>query len=142
MVRKEIDLEIAIANSPFRTESQGIVITVVPKLSSEETQPERSIFVYRYTVRIQNDSSDTVQLLNRHWIIKDSLGNTEEVRGEGVVGNKPILGPGQEFTYSSYCPLKTPIGSMEGHYEMKRPNGSLFRAEIGEFFLKDPTLIN
>jgi ApaG protein len=142
MAREELDLEIALANSPFITKSHGIVITVYPQLSPSETQPERSLFVYRYTIRIMNESDETVQLLNRHWIIKDSLGNSEEVQGEGVVGNKPILGPGQEFTYTSFCPLKTPIGSMEGHYEMKRPDGTLFKAEIGEFFLKDQTLIN
>jgi ApaG protein len=142
MAREEIDLEIAMANSPFRTRSHGIVITVVPELSPGETQPDRSLFVYRYTIRIHNESNETVQLINRHWVIKDSLGNSEEVHGEGVVGNKPVLSPGQEFTYSSFCPLKTPMGSMTGHYEMKKPDGTLFKAEIGEFFLKDQTLIN
>lgn len=140
--KQDLQMESALATSPFRTKSHGIVITVVPQLSADETVPDRLLFVYRYTIRIHNESNETVQLINRHWIIKDSLGNSEEVQGEGVVGNKPILSPGQEFTYTSFCPLKTPVGSMEGHYEMKRPDGSMFRAEIGEFFLKDQTLIN
>jgi ApaG protein len=140
--RKDLDLEIALANSPFTTKTLGIVVAVVPVLSPEESQIDRGIFVYRYTIRIRNDSSETVQLLTRHWVIQDSLGNTEEVRGEGVVGNKPILGPGQEFTYTSFCPLKTPTGSMSGSYEMKKADGTHFQARIGEFFLKDPTVIN
>ncbi len=142
MARKDLDIEISLANSPFVTQTKGIVISVVPTFSPEDSQIDHGIFVYRYTIRIRNDGSETAQLINRHWIIKDSLGNTEEVHGEGVVGNKPVLGPGQEFTYSSFCPLKTPTGSMAGSYEMKVANGSTFRAEIGEFYFRDSSLIN
>ena len=77
-----------------------------------------------------------MQLLNRHWIITDSFGHTEEVRGPGVVGEQPVLAPGESFKYSSWCPLKTPIGTMRGTYQMTRTGGNLFDIEIAPFALR------
>jgi ApaG protein len=93
-------------------------------------------WVFEYTVRITNQSAETVQLVSRHWIITDALGHTEEVKGAGVVGKQPILAPGESFKYSSWCPLRTPTGSMRGTYQMLRAGGEQFDVEIAPFALK------
>jgi ApaG protein len=83
-----------------------------------------------------------VQLTDRHWYIIDGSGRTEEVQGPGVVGNQPVLEPGQAFEYTSGCPLTTPFGSMSGSYRMQRSNGTVFEAEIGLFELREPASIH
>src|ERR1044072_4147162 len=93
-------------------------------------------WVFQYTVRITNQGLDTVQLLSRHWIITDALDHIEEVRGPGVVGEQPILSPGQSFKYSSWCPLPTATGSMQGTYQMTGSNGNQFDIEIAPFGLR------
>jgi ApaG protein len=93
-------------------------------------------FVFQYTVRITNRGNDTVQLRSRYWIITDALDHVEEVRGPGVVGEQPVLGPGQSFKYSSWCPLKTPTGTMRGTYQMLGPDGNEFDVEIAPFILR------
>ena len=93
-------------------------------------------FVFQYTVRITNQGTDTVQLRSRHWIITDALDHVEEVRGPGVVGEQPVLAPGQSFKYSSWCPLKTPTGTMRGTYQMVGPGGVEFDVEIATFALR------
>jgi ApaG protein len=92
--------------------------------------------VFAYTVRITNQGTDTVQLLSRHWIITDALERVEEVKGPGVVGEQPVLGPGESFKYSSWCPLRTPTGMMQGTYQMVRANGEQFEIEIAPFGLR------
>jgi ApaG protein len=99
-------------------------------------------YVFTYTVRISNEGAVTAQLKSRHWIITDGNGVTEEVRGEGVVGNQPVLQPGKSFEYTSYCVLKTPHGSMRGSYEMVREDGSRFQANITAFSLTVPNALN
>jgi ApaG protein len=93
-------------------------------------------WVFQYTVRITNQGSDTVQLLSRHWIITDGTGRSEEVKGPGVVGQQPVLTPGQSFQYSSWCPIETPMGMMQGTYRMVRSGGEEFDIEIAPFALK------
>lgn len=93
-------------------------------------------FVFQYTVRITNQGTETVQLRSRHWIITDALDHVEEVRGPGVVGEQPVLAPGQAFKYSSWCPLKTPTGSMRGTYQMTGADGKEFDVEIAPFALR------
>ena len=83
-----------------------------------------------------------MQLLSRHWVISDGAGNMEHVRGPGVVGEQPVLGPGESFEYTSFCPLPTPIGSMHGTYQMVTAGGSAFEAEIAPFSLAVPTAVN
>ncbi len=102
----------------------------------------RILWVFEYTVRISNLGQDTVQLLSRHWIITDALDHTEEVQGPGVVGEQPILEPGQSFQYSSWCPLSTPTGKMLGTYQMVRSNGKGFDVEIAPFGLKAPYTVH
>jgi ApaG protein len=93
-------------------------------------------WVFQYTVRITNQGSETVQLISRHWIITDALDHTREVRGEGVVGKQPILAPGESFQYSSWCPIPTPTGMMQGVYQMSRADGAQFDIEIAPFALR------
>src|SRR4029079_15881174 len=93
---------------------------------------------FHYTVRISNEGDETVQLLTRHWIITDATGATEEVRGEGVVGEQPVLRPGESFQYTSGCPLKTSTGVMRGAYQMVTEDGDHFDVEIAPFALHDP----
>ena len=122
--------------------TQGIKISVVPNYSVEHSEPERSKFVFAYQITIKNEGDAPAQLLTRHWLIKDAFQNTEEVRGEGVVGEMPILEPGEAFSYSSWCPLRTEYGVMRGTYGMVRPDGEAFEAVIAPFALMTPSLLN
>src|SRR5579864_7264633 len=115
--------------------THDIRVEVISKYSPEHSRPQHDEWVFQYTVRITNQGSDTVQLLSRHWIIIDALEHTEEVRGPGVVGEQPVLGPGESFKYTSWCPLKTPLGSMRGAYQMARADGTRFEIEIAPFGL-------
>ena len=92
--------------------------------------------MFEYTVRITNLGSQPVQLISRHWIITDSLDHTEEVKGPGVVGKQPLLAPGDSFKYSSWCPLRTPGGSMHGTYQMATADGETFDIQIAPFALQ------
>jgi ApaG protein len=98
--------------------------------------------MFLYTVEISNESRETVQLLTRHWIITDGTGHIEEVRGPGVVGKQPVLGPGQSFRYTSGCPLPTPFGTMHGTYQMITQAGEQFDAEIAPFTLSEPYTVH
>ena len=103
--------------------------------------PAQGRYVFAYTVRISNEGRDTVQLRTRHWIITDGTGRVQEVRGEGVVGEQPVLRPNQSFEYTSGSILKTPWGTMHGSYQMYREDGSMFDAEIAPFLLSTPSVI-
>lgn len=119
--------------------TEGVLVEVKSAFVPERSQPENSEYFFAYTVRITNSGAQTVQLLSRHWIISDATGRVEEVRGAGVVGQQPILMPGQSFQYSSACPLSTPWGEMRGTYQMVRDDGDGFDAEIAAFSLVAPT---
>jgi ApaG protein len=116
--------------------TDSIRVEVLARHSPENSQPQQGDWVFQYTVRITNQGTDTVQLISRHWIITDALDRIEEVRGLGVVGEQPVLGPGQSFKYSSWCPLKTPTGTMRGAYQMVRSDGTRFDIDIAPFGLK------
>lgn len=116
--------------------THDIRVEVLAQHSAEHSRPGAGEWVFQYTVRITNLGQETVQLLNRHWIITDGTGHVEEVQGPGVVGQQPVLAPGDAFKYSSWCPLKTPMGMMHGTYQMVRPDGSSFDIEIAPFGLK------
>ena len=122
--------------------TRGIGVHVEPKFDAARSQPERSQWFFLYTVRIQNRGSDTVQLLSRHWIITDAEGRVEEVRGPGVVGEQPVLAPGQSFEYTSGCPLRTDVGKMEGSYQMVNESGDTFDAVIAPFTLCEPGTVH
>lgn len=118
--------------------TEGIRIQTKTTFMPEHCTPGRWVFSYHIT--ITNESETTAQLLSRHWIITDDWGEVEEVKGSGVVGEQPKLSPGDSFEYSSYCPLTTPVGQMEGTYQMVRDDGSSFDAKVGPFFFRDPNL--
>ena len=108
----------------------------------DQSEPEDQHFVWAYQVTIDNQSNEKVQLKNRYWKIIDANGAKQEVTGEGVVGEQPILNPGERFEYTSGTPLSTPSGFMEGHYEMETKNGSKFEATIPQFSLDSPFTSN
>ena len=117
----------------------GITITVKPYYLDEQSSPEKSHYVWAYHVRIENNGARTVQLRNRHWRITDSRGRTQEVRGAGVVGEQPVLRPGDSFEYTSGTPLPTPSGIMGGSYQMEASDtGERFDVRIPSFSLDSP----
>jgi ApaG protein len=121
--------------------TNNIRVEVLSRYSPENSRSLEGAWVFEYTVRITNLGSETVQLLSRHWIITDALERSEEVKGPGVVGQQPLLAPGQSFKYSSWCPLKTATGTMQGSSRMAAPDGSQFDVEIAPFALKAPYTI-
>ena len=122
--------------------TNDIRVEVMSRFSSENSHPLQDEWVFQYTVRITNQGTETVQLLSRHWIITDALDHIEEVRGPGVIGEQPVLAPGQSFKYSSWCPLKTPMGMMHGAYQMARADGTQFDVAIAPFALKARYTVN
>lgn len=122
--------------------TQGVRVVVKSEYLPQHSQPRGSRFVFAYTIRISNESSETVQLKNRHWHIMHGDGKREEVKGPGVVGEQPTLQAGQSFQYTSGCVLTTPHGTMHGTYEMVREDGTSFQAEIAPFSLAAPHALN
>ncbi len=122
----------------YKAETRGISVTVEPRFVEEESSPGESRYFFAYTVEIVNNGSEKVQLRSRHWRIIDGHGSCQEVRGSGVVGKQPFLGPGESFSYTSGCPLTTPDGLMAGSYTMTIIGGDSFEAEIPAFSLDSP----
>ena len=116
----------------------GIRVTVRPRFLDDQSDPDDHHFVWAYSVRIENASEERVQLLNRYWRITDAMGAIKEVRGAGVVGEQPVLQPGEAFEYTSGTPLSTPSGIMVGAYEMQRGDGQTFEVAIPAFSLDSP----
>ncbi|HSV12952.1 MAG TPA: Co2+/Mg2+ efflux protein ApaG [Tepidisphaeraceae bacterium] len=102
----------------------------------DQSDPTQQRYVFGYTIVISNEGDAPAQLISRHWVIIDANGHREEVNGPGVVGKTPRLEPGQAFKYQSFCPLKTPWGTMEGEYQTRRDNGETFDARIERFYLR------
>lgn len=123
----------------FEAVTKKVRVQVQPSYVKDESDPAQDYYFFAYKVNIRNESELPVQLMSRHWIIKDAYGNVEEVRGPGVVGLQPKLGPGEQFEYSSFCPLNTPTGSMEGTYQMVSDKGEKFDIEIPLFILAEPS---
>lgn len=116
------------------TLTNGIRIAVAPEFAPERSDPSIGRYFFVYRIRITNESERRVKLLTRYWMIVDADGARHEVEGEGVVGQQPEMGPGESFEYSSFCPLPTPWGTMEGRYTMATGDGT-FDAAIGRFYL-------
>ena len=108
----------------------------------EQSKPDQDRYVFAYTIRIMNQGSVAAKLLTRHWIITDSNGKVEEVRGDGVVGEQPYLHPGEGFQYTSGAILETSVGRMEGSYQMLADDGMTFNAEIPAFILSIPRTLH
>ena len=111
-------------------------VTVRPAYLDGKSDLIERQFVFAYFVSIENHGDDEVQLLRRHWTITDAEGHVQEVEGEGVVGQKPVIAPGEAHEYHSFCVLRTFEGSMEGTYLMQRESGSRFKAQIPRFYLR------
>jgi ApaG protein len=117
-------------------------ITVRPQFLPEHSNPDEEKFVFAYTVTIRNTGEATAQLVSRHWIITDGNNRIEEVKGDGVVGEQPVLQPGEAYEYTSGCPLPTPFGSMKGSYLFVAEDGTRFEAAIPEFVLSTPRTLH
>jgi len=125
---------------PHSATTNGIVVRVSVSYLPEQSEPNKGRWFWAYHIRIENEGATRVKLVSREWIIKDGRGGEHEVRGEGVVGEQPVIEPGQSFDYVSGCPLSTPTGSMEGRYFMVASNGSSFSVEIPRFPLIAPAV--
>lgn len=122
----------------YRAVTRNIQVTVLPEFLADRSDPSESQFVWAYTIEIANLGDIDVQLVSRHWRITDGEGRLDEVRGPGVVGEQPILKPGDSFRYTSGCPLRTPSGIMTGSYHMIDGNGAAFDIDIPAFSLDSP----
>ncbi len=108
----------------------------------QESSPENNHYLFAYHVTVSNHGTQPVQLVSRHWVITNADGKKEEVKGLGVVGQQPLIQPGESYTYSSFCPLDTPVGSMYGTYQMVWDDGEEFDALISPFTLALPGILN
>ncbi|MDP3037806.1 MAG: Co2+/Mg2+ efflux protein ApaG [Rhodocyclaceae bacterium] len=119
-----------------------ITINVLTQYLPEQSEPEAGRYFFIYTIALTNSGTVAAQLISRHWIITDAEGKVDEVRGLGVVGNQPLLKPGESFEYTSGCPLATPVGTMRGSYQMVAEDGTRFEALISEFVLAMPRTLH
>ena len=122
--------------------AHSIRVDVSASYVGEQSKPEESHYVFSYTITIRNEGQVPARLLTRHWVITDANGKVKEVRGEGVVGEQPYLLPGQGFRYSSGAVIETPVGAMQGSYQMLGDDGSQFDANIAPFTLAVPGLLH
>jgi ApaG protein len=118
--------------------TRGIKIIVRPQFLENQSKPGEGHYVWAYTITVENHGRETVTLRTRYWKITDAMGNVQEVRGAGVVGEEPTLKPGESFKYTSGCPLKTPSGFMIGAYQMQNATGEMFNVDIPAFSLDSP----
>ena len=124
------------------TTTNGIRIQVKTQFLPDRSSPVDDQYVFAYHIKISNLGREVAQLISRHWIITTADGETEEVQGAGVVGEQPVLSPGEQFEYTSFCPLKTNVGTMHGSYTMATPSGEVFQARIAPFTLAVPHALN
>jgi ApaG protein len=124
--------------TPYIAITRGIAVSVEPTYLEENSSPATSRYLWAYRVTIENQGRETVQLLNRHWMITNARGEFTEVKGPGVVGKQPLLKPGESYSYTSGAPLDTPSGMMGGSYQMETDRGELFDIEIPTFSLDSP----
>ena len=126
----------------IQTDSETVEIKTVSRFLPEQSDLSANRYVFAYHITISNRGEQTVQLLTRHWIITDAEENVQEVRGEGVIGQQPVLRPGESFEYTSGCSIATPVGTMKGSYQMVADDGTHFEAEIPPFTLSIPRTLH
>ena len=131
-----------IADFSSEAVTRSIRVRVEPQYDRRRSQPKSRQWFFLYTVTIENLGEVTVQLMTRHWVITDAVGHVEEVRGPGVVGEQPVLPPGEKFRYTSGCPLRTDVGKMEGSYRMVTSDGEEFDVAIAPFTLCAPGVVH
>ena len=122
--------------------TQGVEVSVESFFLEEQSDVDNNVYAFAYRVRLKNLSDRTVQLISRHWIITDSSGKVSHVKGEGVVGQQPVLAPGADYEYVSGSRLDSPLGTMHGTYQMRDEGGGLFDAEIPVFTLSANRLLS
>lgn len=122
----------------YEAVTRKIRVVVKPDFLPDQSDPDEERFLWAYTITIENHGQSVVQLLSRYWRITDAKGRVQEVRGPGVVGEQPILAPGESFEYTSGCPLTTPSGTMAGRYQMRSTVGEMFEVDIPLFALDSP----
>jgi ApaG protein len=127
-----------VSKHQYEETTRDIRIAVEPEFLSDHSEPEENRYLWSYRISIENKGPETVQLLTRHWRITDSRGRVREVKGDGVVGEQPVIKPGGKFQYSSGAPLETPSGFMGGSYRMRTERGEYFDAGIPTFALDSP----
>jgi ApaG protein len=123
-------------------ELNNIKVDVETRYIEDQSNPEQNYYVFAYTITIKNQGRQNAQLLTRHWVITDSNAKIQEVRGDGVVGEQPLLKPGEQFVYTSGTMLETAVGTMKGSYQMLADDGSHFDAQIEEFVLSTPRVLH
>lgn len=123
------------------TKLRAILIKARAAYLPEQSDPANQKFVWSYDITIANDSTEIIQLLKRFWHITDTTGKVEEIQGAGVIGLQPLIKPGKQFTYTSYCQLLTPQGTMEGYYEMQNLEEEHFKVAIPKFILSAPSAV-
>ncbi|MCH9765397.1 MAG: Co2+/Mg2+ efflux protein ApaG [Alphaproteobacteria bacterium] len=124
--------------TPYEALTEGVRVRVIPEYEEDQSEPDEAYYFWTYTVEISNEREAAVQLRSRVWKITNAHGQTEEVRGPGVVGQTPTIESGQSFSYTSGCPLSTASGIMVGSYQMADESGTLFDVEIPAFSLDSP----
>ena len=125
----------------YEQATDGIRVRVQPRFSLADSNPAEGTFVFSYDIMMRNEGDTSAQLLFRHWYIHDASGEDTEVDGDGVVGQQPVLGPGDSHEYQSYCVLRSPVGYMEGYYTFVRPDGEQFKVAIPRFDLSGPFVL-
>ena len=126
----------------YAATTRDVTVRVAVSYLPEQSEPGRGRWFWAYHIRLENEGTETVQLLTRHWVITDGRGARHSVEGEGVVGEQPVIEPGASFDYVSGCPLATPSGAMQGSYQMVREDGAVFAVEIPRFSLFAPAVLN
>lgn len=124
------------------SERYQIEVTASAEFVAGQSRPEDDHYVFAYHITVRNTGTVAAQLIARHWVITDGNGKMQEVHGQGVVGEQPVLGPGQAFRYTSGCVLATPVGTMQGSYRMRADDGHEFEAEIPAFMLAVPKALH
>lgn len=138
MVSETNEFKSLVGSKMYEAITRSISVSVEPIFLEDQSSPDEDHYVWAYQVKIRNKGLEAVQLLNRHWRITDARGQLQEVKGEGVVGEQPMLKPGEAFEYTSGTPLATPSGIMFGSYEMETKTGERFDIEIPAFSLDSP----
>ena len=119
-----------------------ITVTAAPQYVPDQSDPDAERYVFAYTITLENTGTVAAQLISRHWLITDGNSNLQEVRGLGVIGEQPLLRPGEKYEYTSGCQLDTPVGVMRGTYQMMAEDGTAFEAEIPAFTLSIPRVLH
>ena len=128
------------SSTTYQATTRNIRVTVLPQYLAEQSDPDENRYLWAYTISIENEGLETVRLQSRVWKITDETGHVEEVRGPGVVGETPTLRPGEQFRYTSGCPLPTPSGIMVGSFQMTNEDGEMFDVAVPAFSLDSPDM--